>query len=138
METQFRPYSIVAKVPDNTAASSIELRDTNGDFLFCNYVSVEGSGSNGFFFAVTYDAKDATTPAANQSIAANMIGDTSGATGAIAKANGGIVELLLSDADRVNKINISHTKASEQLFMITYGQIQSGSTLRDNDRPVGK
>jgi hypothetical protein len=136
METQFRPYTLVATL-DTTTASSIELRDTNNDLLDCNYISVECSGGNNNFFAISYDAPNIVTPAANQSTANSLIGDTSGITGGIAKSNGGIVELLLSDADRVNTIKLSQNTNQAQLYIITYAQVQTGNTLRDNLRPIG-
>ena len=139
METQFRPYTLVAKLTD-TSPSSIELKDTAGDPLLCNYVSVQSSSSNFNFFRVSYDPDGLTTPLANFSTMANMLGDTSGVVGAVGSTyTGGVVELLLSDKDRTSTIQLSHDVpgSREALYIITYGQIQHGNPLRDNERPIG-
>jgi hypothetical protein len=136
METQFRPYSLVVQLAD-TDASAVQLRDTAGNSLKCNYVSVEASGATTNMFSVTYDAPGATTPTANFEAASAMIGVTSGITGGVAKCTGGIVELLLSDKERVSTINLQLKADGDTLFMVTYGQIQHGSRLRDNERGVG-
>ena len=134
METQFRPYTLLATLTD---VSSIELRDTSGSLLECNYVSVESSGTGESFFSVSYEAPGITTPLANQTAASALLGTTSGITGGIGKSNGGVVEFLLSDSDRVSTIKISPSIASSRTYFITYAQIQRGNPGRDNLRPIG-
>ena len=136
METQFRPYTILASLASVTP-SSIELRDTSGNSLECNYISVESSGTADSFFSVSYDAPGITTPLANQTTAPSLLGTTSGITGGIARSSGGVVEFLLSDNDRVSTIKISPSVATARNYFITYGQIQRGNPGRDNLRPIG-
>jgi hypothetical protein len=136
METQFRPYTILASLASVTP-SSIELRDTSGNSLECNYISVESSGTADSFFSVSYDAPGITTPLANQTTAPSLLGTTSGITGGIARSSGGVVEFLLSDNDRVSTIKISPSVATARTYFITYGQIQRGNPGRDNLRPIG-
>ena len=136
MEVQFRPYTIVASLASVTP-SSIELRDTAGNSLDCNYISVESSGTADSFFSVSYDAPGITTPLANQTTAPSLLGTTSGITGGIARSSGGVVEFLLSDNDRVSTIKISPSVATARTYFITYGQIQRGNPGRDNLRPIG-
>jgi len=136
METQFRPYTILASLASVTP-SSIELRDTSGSLLECNYISVESSGTTDSFFSVSYDAPGITTPLANQTTAPSLLGTTSGITGGIARSSGGVVEFLLSDSDRVSTIKISPSVATARTYFITYGQIQHGNPGRDNLRPIG-
>ena len=142
METQFRPYAMVIQLTTATA-SGVELKDSGGNRLKCNYVSVEASGANpDAFFQVAVDPGDnplsLTTPVTSTLSANNSLGVTaSGCVGGYASVNKGIVEYLLSDPDRVADIRISLDEAGACNFFITYGQIQAGNTLRDNERPVG-
>jgi len=136
METQFRPYTILATAASVTP-SSIELRDTSGSLLECNYISVESSGTTDSFFSVSYDAPGITTPLANQTTAPSLLGHTSGITGGIGRSSGGVVEFLLSDKDRVSTIQICPSTTAEATYFITYGQIQRGNPGRDNLRPIG-
>lgn len=135
METQFRPYTKHVLL-ETTAASSITLADSADDSTKFNFVSIEGSGGGTSMFSVVLDLGTSTT-ADNQSTATTMLGDTSGITGGIAKTNGGVVEFLLSDADRVDTILLSQNTTSPVQYFVTYGQIQVGNPLRDNERPVG-
>ena len=65
------------------------------------------------------------------------IGTTSGVVGGYASTNKGVVELLLSDADRSSTVQLEQSEAGATTFFITYGQIQGGNISRDNLRPIG-
>jgi hypothetical protein len=140
MEVQFRPYTIMAQIV-NTDGSSISLRDTANEPLDCNYISVECSGAPGLlstnWYSVSYAAPGVTTPLANQTAASGAIGITSGMVGGIGKSGYGVVELLLSDAERTDTIFIQPSVDGAMNFFITYGQIQHGNPGRDNLRPIG-
>ena len=105
METQFKPYGLAIQLTV-TDTSSVVLRDTGGNALKCNYVSVLG---------VT----------------------TSGICGGYASVNKGIVELLLADTDRTDTLEVSLDENGACNFFITYGQIQAGNIMRDNERTPG-
>tara|TARA_R110000824_G_scaffold121436_1_gene277551 strand:- start:1193 stop:1615 length:423 start_codon:yes stop_codon:yes gene_type:complete len=139
MEVQFRPYTIMAQIA-TTDGSSIPLRDTANEPLDCNYVSVETSSAAGNrtqIVTVSYAATGVTTPLENQSPASSVIGATSGMVGGTCKINGGVVELLLSDAERTNTIFVQPSEDEIFNAIITYGQIQRGNPGRDNLRPIG-
>jgi len=139
MEVQFRPYTITAQIV-NTDGSSISLRDTANEPLDCNYISVEtsaGSSARTQVVTVSYAATGVTTPLENQSPASSVIGATSGMVGGICKINGGVVEFLLSDAERINTIFVQPSENEPFKAFITYGQIQRGNPGRDNLRPIG-
>tara|TARA_R100001163_G_C5028336_1_gene169308 strand:- start:687 stop:1103 length:417 start_codon:yes stop_codon:yes gene_type:complete len=137
MEIQFRPYALTANLSD-TDASSITLRDTSGTALQCNFISVEASGENpDAYFRVAMDVVSAITPLDNYVATSGSVGATSGVVGGYASVNKGVVELLLSDRDRTDTIQLQLNEDGVCNFFITYGQVQSGNIRRDNDRPIG-
>tara|TARA_R100001163_G_scaffold60369_1_gene49614 strand:+ start:1590 stop:2006 length:417 start_codon:yes stop_codon:yes gene_type:complete len=137
MEAQFRPYSIVSQL-STTDASSIALKDTSGTALKANFISVEASGENpDSFFRVAIDSASQTTKVANYVATSATIGTTSGIVGGYASVNKGVVELLLADCDRTDTIQIQLDENGICNFFITYGQVQAGNRVRDNNRPVG-
>ena len=133
----FRPYTLVCQL-DTTLTSSIELRDSAGELLGCNYVffdmsaNITGGAQVGLIASASYDANTTTESSKLD------IGDTSGSVAVvIGNTTKGGSTLLLSDKDRVSTINIGKNKAGPVNFFITYGQVQRGSTLRQNERPIG-
>jgi hypothetical protein len=137
MREYFRPYTIVAQLTD-TNVSSITLTDSEDNALLSNYVSVEASGDGDAWFSVTASSIS-VAQAANNSVppASALLGDVSGLIGGIGKTNAGVVQFVLSDADRINKIDLSISEDDTTNFFITYGQIKTGNPLRDGERPIG-
>jgi len=143
MQTQFRPYAMAIQIADLTP-SGLTLVDSGGNELFCNYISVEASGENpDAFFRVCTDpgmsnTSPLTTPVENSLSAGDSLGITTSAiVGGYASVNKGVVEYLLSDKDRTSVIYIGIDQVGTTNFWITYGQIQAGNIMRDNERPVG-
>ena len=137
MEAQFRPYSIVADLP-YTAPSSIALVDTAGTALKCNFISVEASGENpDAYFRVAMDSASQATPVANYVDCSAPGTQASGVVGGYASVNKGVVEFLLSDVDRTDTIKLELSENGDCKFFITYGQVQAGNRVRDNERPTG-
>ena len=137
MEAQFRPYSLVAQL-STTDASSIALKDTAGTNLKSNFISVEASGENpDAFFRVAVQSASQTTKMSEYVATSATIGTTSGVVGGYASVNKGVVELLLADCDRSDTIQIQLDENGVCNFFITYGQVQAGNRVRDNNRPVG-
>ena len=158
MREYFRPYSMVIDGYD-TALSAITLVDTAGDALDCNYIGVECSGvNNGFWRAaldlntcatrvfggfrgssVDFDQSSASGWGTALSSTAGSLGFTTSAiTGAYNSMSiGTVAEFLLSDADRRSKIYLQQSEATNNIYYITYGQVQTGNPLRDGERPIG-
>ena len=137
MEAQFRPYGMVATLAD-TDASSITLKDTAGNGLKCNFISVEASGANpDAFFRVAIQAASSVTQLNDYIATSASIGSTSGIVGGYASVNKGVVELLLSDLDRSDTIQLQLDENGVCNFFITYGQVQAGNRGRDGLRPIG-
>ena len=137
MEAQFRPYGMAVTLP-TTDPSSIVLRDTAGNPLKCNFISVEASGENpDAFYRVGMQTGSQTTPLSNYVDTSASIGTTSGVIGGYSTVNKGVVELLLSDVDRTDTIKLELDEDGVCNFFITYGQVQAGNRVRDNERPTG-
>ena len=137
MEAQFRPYGMVATLA-NTDASSIILKDTGGTPLFSNFISVEASGANpDAFFRVAIQPASSVTQLNDYVATSEAIGSTSGIVGSYASVNKGVVELLLSDLDRSDTIQLQLDENGVCNFFITYGQVQAGNRGRDLLRPIG-
>jgi hypothetical protein len=145
MRDYFRPYSL-AVYSDDIVPSGVTLTDSAGTPLKCNYVSVESSGQGGDgFFSVTLSSIQVSAAAAPGTgllagapvPAAALEGITSGLIGGTAPDNKGVVEFVLSDADRVDTIHISQSTAGPTRYFINYGEVQHGNDLRDNLRPKG-
>jgi hypothetical protein len=140
METQFRPFSLACSLAgDETNGSGITLRDGTGTALKCNFVSIEASGSNAdsYFRVIPVEASGALGHTHVQSVSGSMNSMLSGVLGGYASTQKGVVEFLLSDADRTSLINIQCSEVGLTNFFITYGQIQAGNIRRDNERPEG-
>ena len=143
MREQFRPYTMILGPFTDTTASSVTLRDTGGNALECNYISVEASAQTGnSMFTARIDVPNLTTPLANQTTAALSQGlDTSGFVGGTAKVSRGYpVEFVLYDGDRASEITIQCTDTNfvRAYFIVTYGQVWTGNPLRDGERPKGQ
>ena len=137
MREHFRPYSLVAQL-SNTNVSSINLTDSAGTALACNYVSVEGSGDGvGWFSVAASSISVAAATDNNVQPASALLGITSGLIGGIAPMSKGVVQFVLSDADRVSQLDLSLNTNDVTNLMISYGQVQTGNPLRDGERPIG-
>lgn len=137
MLTTLRPYTKVVTVTADTA-TVIDLKDSAGSSLDCNYITVDASGAGGAaadFFVYLSSIPGLTNPATTNT--AESIGTTSGFCGVMGVAPGvKPVELFLDNQDRVNKITV-FCKASNLDVVVTYGNIHVANALRFNDTPKG-
>ena len=137
-----RTYALVAEI-NNVHVSSIELRDTAGSLLDCNYVKVDtsanpagGGASRLNRFRVNFDNQNLTTPLENQTVVSGDLGSTSGSTGQYILVNESC-EFFFSDANRVNTIKVDQFNDTNTLFLVTYGQMKSQGPRRQNLRSIG-
>ena len=135
MITTLRPYTKVVSV---TAATNtvIDLKDSAGNSLDCNYITVDASGGNSTqdFFVYLSSIPGLTTPETPNALAAP---DASGFCGIMGTAPGiRPVELFLDNQDRVNKITI-YCQTATISAVVTYGNIHVANALRFNDTPKG-
>jgi hypothetical protein len=138
MREYFRPYTLVAQLT-NTDVSSVTLTDSAGTALKSNFVSVETSSAAGISWASVTASSISTEQSRNNTVppASSLLGNTSGLIGGVAPSNKGVVEFVLSDADRVDTLALSLSENETVNFYITYGQVQTGNPLRDGERPIG-
>lgn len=144
MRQSFRPYTMV--VHNATAGASkktVTLKDTSGNDFYANYISVAVSGetspANDSMYRCSVDLPGTTTPEANYDTAVAMIDDTASGVPGVYFSPSFPGELLLSDNDRVNKVNLECFESGATLatYFITYGQVSVGNNMRDQNRPVG-
>ena len=135
-----RSYAILSSI-NGAHETDIELRDTANALMTCNYISVDASGDNAGLnrlnkFKVSINPKGITTPLANQTTASGDLGSTSGSVSYYGDLQTP-VELILSDADRVNTFRISQHYTGNVAYLITYGQVQRVNPRRNNLRDGG-
>ena len=136
MLTTLRPYTKVVSV---TAATNtvIDLKDSAGSSLDCNYITVDASGAGGAaadFFVYLSSIPGLTTPTTPNTADA---ADASGFCRIMDVAPGvKPVELFLDNQDKVNKITV-RCESSNLDVVVTYGNIHVANALRFNDTPKG-
>ena len=136
MLTTLRPYTKVVTVTADTNVV-IDLKDSAGSSLDCNYITVDASGAGGAaadFFVYLSSVPGLTNPLTPTG---TVNPDVSGFCGIMGVAPGvKPVELFLDNQDRVNKITV-FCKTSNLDVVVTYGNIHVANALRFNDTPKG-
>ncbi len=134
MRQTLKPFSKIQTFAAN-ASGIIELTDTNGDLLECNYLSVESNAAiatTGYVhiipssvYAVDFDL---SSTSGGPSLA--------GAGGLVFQTGGGPVEFSCADSHKFNAVKIVCYDTAAKLIL-NYGVIQHSNPLRDNIRPIG-
>ena len=142
MRQSFRPYTIVVNTSTTGTKKTVSLKDTAGNDFYANYVSIavsaDGDPARSTMYRCSIAVPDTTTPEANYDSAANMIDDTASGVPGVYFSTSFPGELLLADRDRVNQINLEAFRAGGNAnYLITYGQVTTGNSLKDKERPKG-
>lgn len=138
MRQHFRPYSLVLSSADITTALDVDLKDSAGDALPCNYVSLTLSGNVTGHVRMSANFPGLTTPQANFKSPADSINeDASGVPAVYTTGGGEAATLVLADKDRVSSVKIQGNQGEAVAAILTYGQVSVGNNLRDQDRPAG-
>lgn len=139
MRQQFRPYSLTIHEADISDEVPITLKDSAGNKLKCNYISLTVSGGAEVgFVRMSADFPNLTTPQANFKSPAASIGvDSSGVPSVFTIPSGEAATMVLSDRDRVDSVKVQSNEPGEVILILTYGQVSVGNNLRDQDRPAG-
>ena len=122
-----------------TVTSGIDLVDTAGSSLECNWLKVTTSGAatgNEVDFTVYLSSLPGlVTPTTPNAV---VDGGASGFCGLHGKGNGvSPVEIFLDDQDRVSKLQIHNGDTGSVTYAVSYGVIHTANPLRFNERPKG-
>jgi len=148
MRTVFRPFCKVLKIFEGTT-SGIQLLDSSGSPVSCNFVSLETSsgGDDSRNGLILLEPSGMTTgvPEGPSGIvdggASSMTG--SGMLGDMCRSNNGIAQLVLGIGDRVKAINVTNTTLETSgtpptgdgdlavVCFITYGNVNVQNPLKD-------
>jgi len=140
MRQHFRPYTLVLKSSNISSELTANLKDTSGNALECNYISLTLSGGADVgHVRMSADFPGLTTPQADFESPSDAVDTTASGVPSVYTTPGGeAATLVLSDKDRVSSVKIQGNEASQPVIaIITYGQISVGNNLRDQERPVG-
>ena len=135
MRQTLKPYTKIYNVAAGTT-EVIELRDTSGTLVDCNYLSVE---SNVSVAQKGYVHVEPSSIYANDVLLSSTSGlaNFSGAGGVTFQTGGGPVELSVADFDRFNAVSITAYDVAADLIL-NYGVIKHQNPLRDNERFGGE
>lgn len=141
MRQHFRPYTMVVTSNTTGTEKEVKLKDTAGNPLACNYISIALSGT-GTARTATFRAaiapNDITTPKSSFDSAILSVDVTTSGVPSTIFTTTQPAELLLADKDRVDTIYLqSYEPGGAAVYFITYGQISVGNNIRDQERPVG-
>lgn len=139
MRQHFRPYSLVLSSADISSPLNVNLRDSAGTDLECNYISLTLSGTGSSHVRMSANFPGLTTPSGNFETPLEAIATTASGVPSVYTTTGGeAATMVLSDRDRVSSVSIQGDAAEEVNAILTYGQISVGNNLRDQERPVGE
>ena len=139
MRQNFRPYTLVIDTTDLSAGFDVDLKDSAGAALACNYISLTVSGDSTIgHVRMSANFPGLTTPSDSFETPAEAIGTTaSGVPSVYTVVGGESATMVLPDRDRVSSVNIRSNEGTNAIAIITYGQVSVGNNLRDQERPAG-
>jgi len=131
-----RPFTKAVTIND-AAANTVELRDSAGNLMDCNYVTVEAvSGNGNSFFLATLSGVNVGMGATDY-LANSMNGIASGVNGLASNNNGGSVVFGLSHFDSVQAVVISQAAADTVTYLVSYGNVTLSNQVADAQAPRG-
>lgn len=135
MRQTLKSYTKIYPVAEGVT-EVIELRDTSGTLVDCNYLSVEANIS---VAQKGYIHVEPSSIYANDVLLSSTSGsgDFSGAGGVTFQQGGGPVEISVADFDRFNAVSITSYDIAANVIL-NYGVIKHQNPLRDNERFGGE
>lgn len=139
MRQHFRPYTLVLDTTNITNGVDVYLKDSAGDDLACNYISLTVSGDSTIgHVRMSANFPDLTTPSGSFETPLEAVGTiASGVPSVYTSVGGEAGTMVLSDRDRVSSVNVRSNEGTNAILIVTYGQVSVGNNLRDQERPVG-
>ena len=131
----YRPWTkVVGPILTNTV-TEVDLTDSTGRTLECNFISVECSATTGGILQLHASSIPSGVTISETQAAA----DVSGFMGTATTQSGGVAQLVMGLGDVTNKIQLLtySTPATGVLCFINYGNVMQGNTLKDAQRPRG-
>ena len=132
----YRPYTKVVNITANDGLTEVDLRDTGGNLLRANYVTVTSvSGGQDGIFNVIVSGLPLTTSAPNQTFAKDMAvqpSGTSGICGLVGSQNGGSVVISLAPHESTSRVLISQSIAVSTAYAVSYGIVTEANSRADN------
>ena len=135
MRQVIKPFTKIYTVAADTT-EIIELRDTSGTLIECNYLSVETDSSVTAQGYVHIEPSSIYANEVNLSSTSGSV-DFSGTGGVTFQRGGGPIEISVADADRFNAVRITSYDQTAALIL-NYGVIKHQNPLRDNERFGGE
>jgi hypothetical protein len=136
MREYFRPYTKAVTISD-ADAHIIELKDTSGNFISSNYITVESVSGEGTSFFLAAPSGINVAAAADAFVASSMVGVASGINGLASNNLGGSVVLGLGDFDKVTSIVLSQAVAEAVTYLVSYGNVSLANQIADAKAPRG-
>ena len=136
MREAYVPYTKIVTLTGIDVVS-VDLTDSEGQELACNYVQVAAAVSSvdGYFF-VTPRISSAKGYA-NQPAASVIANDTSAALGMVSNRETGVAVLSLPPGDKTTQISISQSSAVSVKYAITYGNVKLINPVSDHSLDRG-
>ena len=138
----FRPFTKVVTITDGDA-HNVDLTDSAGVALDCNYITVEAvSGVGSSFFQVIPSGTNNNIHMSPSAFVASTVyaaeaGIASGINGLASNNNGGSVVLGLAPWDAVPRVVISQGAAERIAYVVSYGNVALANQVRDGQAAPG-
>ena len=125
--------------------TEVDLTDSNGKVLPCNFISVECSSDVGTGFLQLHASSLKVGPNTDRnpiphSSETHAAVGASGFMGTATTTGGGVAQLVMglgNYAEKVQLLTYGITGTGVTCF-VTYGNVMTGNTLKDNELPQGR
>jgi len=143
--TFYRPYTKVLTPITTDTVTEVDLMDSNGRALPCNFISVECSSSNTDGFVQLHASSLKVAPNSNRNprnidSQNHAAVGASGFMGTATTPAGGVTQLVMGLGNYAEKVQLRTygITGTGVTCIVTYGNVMAGNTLKDNELPQGR